>query len=396
MISPSLNYFSLLIPIFLLTISTCIVGVRLRQKISSYLLWFAVAIASTVLLQFFQLIVIPNDFLMWAPLSCLLFLVCITLTTYAIFLRLNIEMHWGYIALTIVFTFLGICYFAYVQPNLVARLSLAAIGSFVISMNNLKGFISCPPRHFFDRLLKLSLVLVIACIILRALFLIFLYQHTQWLNHVNFIWASTQFITLFFSITIFTLLCGCSIHDSILTLERERNIDPLTGLLNRRALGECLQRLFSTPSQFQHALLLCDVDFFKKINDQYGHEVGDLALKHVSQLLTQFVRYNDEIARIGGEEFQIVLINVEPHQALRMSEHIRQAIQNHPLMVDGKSLEITLSIGLSYFNTAEEYATANKQADALLYQAKNFGRNNVQWQLYSKKNAINFNHLVIS
>lgn len=160
-------------------------------------------------------------------------------------------------------------------------------------------------------------------------------------------------------------------------LEKLARFDVLTGLHNRRAFNEYIDYLFKQMQRTQqyYSILLMDIDFFKKVNDGYGHEVGDFVLHQVAQLALQQVQETDFVARLGGEEFIIILPATALSEAASLAEKIRQVIaqtsiiENHP---------ITLSIGVSMATLQNEHANiAIRNADRNLYQAKAQGRNQV-------------------
>ncbi|WP_144208255.1 sensor domain-containing diguanylate cyclase [Shewanella donghaensis] len=151
--------------------------------------------------------------------------------------------------------------------------------------------------------------------------------------------------------------------------------DPLTGLLNRRELqaqvNKVIYQVTRTLSTF--ALLSIDVDFFKKVNDTYGHQKGDLVLTSIAEMFTQELRANDILARVGGEEFVILLQDVDVEQALKLSEKIRTMIETTSI----DDINITVSIGLVVTRKLEEvdFDMLLKLSDDALYNAKNTGRN---------------------
>lgn len=156
--------------------------------------------------------------------------------------------------------------------------------------------------------------------------------------------------------------------------------DPLTGILNRRsflALAEREQgRLQRTGAPA--CLLAIDIDHFKQINDLQGHQAGDQALMLFAQRLAEEIRVQDVFARLGGEEFGMILPDTTPSQALMAAERLRQAIQGEPFALDGASLPLTISIGISpLLATETSIGAAMRRADAALYGAKRGGRNQV-------------------
>lgn len=124
---------------------------------------------------------------------------------------------------------------------------------------------------------------------------------------------------------------------------------------------------------------MADLDYFKKINDQYGHHLGDLALQHVSRILQNSMRRQDKVSRIGGEEFVIILENLAQQEAYAIAERIRHSIAYTPILYQGQSIHLSISIGMSFFTQAQQVDAALLDADQLLYDAKKMGRNQVQY-----------------
>lgn len=156
--------------------------------------------------------------------------------------------------------------------------------------------------------------------------------------------------------------------------------DPMTGLNNRRFLEEYVETLVaSVQRKHTHvAILMLDLDYFKMVNDTYGHDAGDAVLKALSNVLKQSVRASDLVIRYGGEEFLIILIDSESTAAERVAENIRLAVEALKVQVSGITLQKTISIGISDFPTdSDTFWQAVKFADVALYLAKDQGRNRV-------------------
>jgi len=153
--------------------------------------------------------------------------------------------------------------------------------------------------------------------------------------------------------------------------------DALTNLHNRHYLAE---RTPQVVASFQRhnidiSVIILDIDFFKKINDQYGHSTGDNVLIAVANVLTAQSRINDIVARIGGEEFILLLSHCSIEQAIKKAELLRQAIES----LQPESLNVTASFGVAQLcEQVSDYDQLFKAADAAVYQAKNFGRNRVE------------------
>lgn len=162
--------------------------------------------------------------------------------------------------------------------------------------------------------------------------------------------------------------------------ELDAGCDALTNLLNRRFLPTVLRREIDLAhkSNGSFAVLLLDLDHFKAINDEHGHEAGDRALQHVASILNQFTRGSDYVFRYGGEEFVVVLVAVEEQQALVIAEGLCRRIHDAPVpLSDEQRLSITASIGVALYDGHPDYERVMARADAAMYQAKKQGRNRV-------------------
>lgn len=157
--------------------------------------------------------------------------------------------------------------------------------------------------------------------------------------------------------------------------------DPLTQLFNRRGLMDALTLYFNSRKAVPAYLLLLDVDHFKRINDRYGHQVGDTVLCSVAQVLGSVVRRGDLTGRIGGEEFLVICLDLELHAVSQLAERLREAIAQQQIPVSGgkQPLHCTVTVGVSCpFSGADAFEDAMRQADAALYRGKAAGRNRVE------------------
>jgi diguanylate cyclase (GGDEF)-like protein len=164
-------------------------------------------------------------------------------------------------------------------------------------------------------------------------------------------------------------------------LERRSSHDGLTGVFNRAAFDERL--LAECKSADRHgralSLLMVDIDFFKRVNDNYGHQTGDRVLETLARLLNESIRPGDVVARFGGEEFVVIFPETAEEAAMAMAERIRRTIGDHSFECsNGEDIGITVSIGCaSRWADAVTCEELVKEADAALYRAKNAGRNRV-------------------
>lgn len=163
-------------------------------------------------------------------------------------------------------------------------------------------------------------------------------------------------------------------------LLRLASIDGLTGMLNRRAFLDASEREVSrcnrSGSSFGYAMF--DLDFFKRINDSYGHPAGDSVLRSLADTLRGVLRPHDLIGRYGGEEFALLLPGIGKTAACEIVERCRQAVERRSIEYDGHPIRVTASAGVAAFGEdGGDLATLIEAADAALYQAKKSGRNRV-------------------
>ncbi|VAW73018.1 diguanylate cyclase/phosphodiesterase (GGDEF & EAL domains) with PAS/PAC sensor(s) [hydrothermal vent metagenome] len=155
--------------------------------------------------------------------------------------------------------------------------------------------------------------------------------------------------------------------------------DPLTGISNRSALDEMMQRELSHARRqgSSCAMIILDIDHFKKINDKYGHITGDCALKNVASMMDSCKRDGDLLFRYGGEEFVILMRDTDEDGALLLAERIRHHIENTTCHCSGAELAMTVSIGISVLQDDDSPISLFTRADQALYNAKHNGRNQV-------------------
>ncbi len=173
-----------------------------------------------------------------------------------------------------------------------------------------------------------------------------------------------------------------ALRQSLSELSELVRTDPLTGLANYRYFSQAMeQELERTQRSGQPTtLIMLDIDHFKKVNDQWGHEVGNQALKHLAQLIVQTVRKLDIACRYGGEEFAIILPNTTLPASIPVAERLCQTIAETPLLVGEKQLQLTASLGIDTYKFGEQASPEElvQRADHYLYQAKQEGRNRVR------------------
>ncbi|WP_064093420.1 GGDEF domain-containing protein [Rossellomorea aquimaris] len=171
-------------------------------------------------------------------------------------------------------------------------------------------------------------------------------------------------------------------NDLFTKYKEKSTIDFLTGVYNVRYFDETFNEMAQKASDRMNplALLYIDIDHFKRVNDQYGHDNGDQVLKQLSILIKENVRKRDLVARKGGEEFVVLLPNITSEEGRTLAENIREVVEHHAFtLTNGEHISCTISIGMAHFPT-DSSSSQNiiKLADKALYQAKERGRNRVE------------------
>lgn len=157
----------------------------------------------------------------------------------------------------------------------------------------------------------------------------------------------------------------------------EARTDPLTELPNRRAFDDELLRRLAEWNRRRNpfCLLMVDVDYFKSLNDRYGHPAGDQVLRCLANVLRGTAREMDVVARVGGEEFAAILPSTPAQDGRQATERIRAAVAATPIRCDRAELKVTVSLGLAVVQAGDDYTTLIRRADEALYASKRAGRN---------------------
>jgi diguanylate cyclase (GGDEF)-like protein len=159
-------------------------------------------------------------------------------------------------------------------------------------------------------------------------------------------------------------------------IEDNANKDPLTGLFNRRYLFKQAQNYFLNSTSYDLSVAMVDIDFFKKINDNYGHPVGDKVIQIVSDILAENIANDGILARYGGEEFCVMFFNKDFEQTNEILEKARLELEQKSIhLEDEQYIQVTISIGFT--KTKDSFDNMLHIADEALYEAKQSGRNKV-------------------
>lgn len=155
--------------------------------------------------------------------------------------------------------------------------------------------------------------------------------------------------------------------------------DSLTGLYNHGLLMDLLERELAAARRKKAPLAFCmaDIDYFKQVNDRYGHQAGDRVLIEVSRVLGEGLRKSDPLGRYGGEEFGLILADCDPERARALCERLRAAVEALRIPFEGQNIHVTISLGLAFWDQEDEGQAPDlvHRADMALYRAKVGGRN---------------------
>lgn len=177
-------------------------------------------------------------------------------------------------------------------------------------------------------------------------------------------------------LTLAAVYCGKTLESHM--FYHEAQVDPLTGLKNRRGFYEYYSdRIRPKLEHLPVSVIMCDIDFFKKVNDTYGHNAGDAVLVNVSDILKQGIRGNGEVVRWGGEEFVLLLPERDLEQAGDLAEELRSTVEAFTTRYEDQMIAVTMSFGVRRLNPGMSADENVERVDAKLYEAKKAGRNRV-------------------
>lgn len=196
-----------------------------------------------------------------------------------------------------------------------------------------------------------------------------------------FIWENTQTIWLLAALLVIIVSTNHFHLSLLLRLYRQATYDSLTGLLNRITLSQHLQKINDYPHRESVAVLFFDLDFFKAINDKYGHSVGDEVLRQFGALLKQETGRTEVVYRYGGEEFLVISQHSSKAKAVKLAQQILSKTKQIKIPINGQEpISITTSIGVAFLKDDESVENCIQRADQRMYQAKKQGRAQVVYK----------------
>ena len=283
----------------------------------------------------------------------------------------------GVLAVLVATTFVGTSVLTYAWPTLGGRTALVSLVIIALSVLGILGIYGARgtrsrPEHLIALFLGVGVVIMAVRIIAQPTSSAISVITYSPLQGIVFTYASLMPVL---ATAAFMLMCGDRLNAD---LARLATLDPLTGAFNRRMMTDLATRAVADARRHGRplSLLAIDVDHFKRINDEFGHEAGDLALCALVDLLRRELRASDLISRIGGEEFVVILPDTSEAAAGALAERIRARVSDSGFAVAGWPAPLRVSIGVGALATGD-FDALRRATDRALYTAKRAGRNRV-------------------
>ncbi|HET9033662.1 MAG TPA: GGDEF domain-containing protein [Dokdonella sp.] len=267
----------------------------------------------------------------------------------------------------------------YVWPSLQGRIILISLILSIVLLYGLSAIYRAPgpitqPEHLVAIMLGAAIVIMLTRAALTPSSSSIFLTTSSIMQGVVFTYASLMPVI---ATSGFLLMCGERMNKD---LTRLATLDPLTGVFNRRTMTELANKAIAASKRHGRALslLILDIDHFKRINDQFGHEVGDLALCRFVECVGEVMRESDILARLGGEEFVLILPDTNEKAAISLAERIRKHLCDSEFTVSGWPLPLRASIGVGSLGPAmSNLETLLRETDHAMYEAKRAGRNRI-------------------
>ncbi|OYR19901.1 GGDEF domain-containing protein [Brucella thiophenivorans] len=368
------------LPAVLILFSLAFVIVGAIDELRRHLLWCAICFLCIGVAMLAQLVDIPADDGINTLLTTAIYVVGTLAGGHGILRRSGRGLPFWFGIVSFVLIVGGILYFLYVQPNLIGRIYVVNFG------------LACMILAFVWYVRGLAYGSIADKLILGMLFLVAVqfFPRTLLTAHsiigddtaVDFaftpFWQWTVFSTAVAGVIAGLVLFAAAGVDRFSELAHERDSDPLTGLLNRRGLETQLNAM--ERGHFSGWVVACDIDYFKTINDIYGHATGDAVLKEFADILRSYSTDRHLTARIGGEEFVICLDDMPTDAAFALVENIRESVKKRAFSGLSNGMNITCSFGVVRLSHKGNFWEAMERADKVLYEAKKAGRDRTQFE----------------
>jgi diguanylate cyclase (GGDEF)-like protein len=368
---------SLIGPVILLIFAAAFFAAWRMDRRRTYLALFGSACVLFTLGAGSQILRMPLDTGMNSLVSGALYTTAVLVAAQSLLRRGGRAVSWGSLLSILAAFLLALWYYFYVDRNLLARVYIQNFGYGLVLLGAALRLRHMAHGSAMDRVLFWVLLLFAVQFFPRTMLTLgFVAPVGERAFANSAFWQTLQLsLAVLGTALALAMLAACAL-DIIDGLRRERDIDGLSGMLNRRAFEERVAAALSKPGSAA-ALILCDVDHFKVINDTWGHHAGDEVLRTIAQLLRFSVHERAIIGRLGGEEFGVFLTDTGPLEAHAVATHLRRTIADHGFVLGGVQTQVTASFGVSEALLQEGWQGLYRRADGLLYDAKRGGRNQV-------------------
>ena len=368
------SYFQLISPLIFLVFATgffMLFSIEKRLKAAKIFGYSYLFGAAAVTLEFFR----PSLGSIFAAYGSNIFYnLTAILFAVAASIRYNQKIPFLQMMIVSIGLFAGIAYYLHVDANITARTIVANGGNGIIF--GLAALAIYRGRKItVDKILSFVVAIFACQFFIRTLLISKIFQET--LTNDNYATSLTalsmQFIVSVAALSVASCLFFSFGSQVFGSLKREAETDPLTSLLNRRGLEHQFQNLRerSIRARVPVQIVICDIDHFKTINDSLGHTAGDKVIRKVAAIINETARKSDLTARVGGEEFCVVMWNANPAGAKLLAENLRSALSIHKF---DDIPSVTLSCGITSLYVDDNWHSVFERADKALYLAKNTGR----------------------
>ena len=366
-------------PTILLVFALSFLFVWWRERKQQYVLYFCTSCLLFCLGTSSQIFAIPAGHGSNAVVSAFLYALSVLVLSDGLFRRSGQRFHaLGYVAALLPLV-AGIAYFYYIDRQLLVRIYVLNFGLGLILLATAWSLRRLRLGRTSERCLFWILLGFSVHFFPRTILTVGTSAPAAQDFGFSYFWLTLQFSLAVLGVALALALLAVTIDDTVEVLRRERATDPLTGLLNRRGFDEDAFPHIHTTKARSISLLVADIDHFKSINDTLGHEAGDHVLRGFSQLLLDAVRQVGICARLGGEEFVVLMPNYDAAGAYAFAERLRDKVRNNGFDGLPDTWKVTVSLGVAESRPRETLAELIARADAALYSAKRAGRDCVKF-----------------
>lgn len=369
-------------PTILLVFMVFFILVWLLEKQRQYLLFFIAANFLFCTASLSQILYIPHSDGANAVISAFFYTLSLLLLCDGLLRRSEQKLSAFYYISALSFIVGGISYFYYLYEQLIIRIYILNFGIGIIFVLTAWRLRHLSRGKLAEKVFFWIFLIFALHFFPRTIFTVGdVPEGLTEFNQSTF-WLTLQFSLAILGVALALSLLAMAVSDMLESLGREGQFDLLTGVLNRRGFEEKSKTIFAEQASWPVQIMAIDIDYFKVINDTFGHATGDLVLENIGRILTRNLRPGDICGRLGGEEFAVILRNCEPAQAYFIADHLRLAIAREPFAILPEGRHVTISIGLASAQRHEGVMSVINRADIALYRAKNAGRNQVatEWQ----------------